>query len=202
VDMRIWLWDNPRMYYHSSLMPGYQPSGLLIPSGKPIGIEFTAAGYDPWRYPSGSAPGEPVQLDPGEMRAIQVALERSAQMRKLDSRLLQPDASEAEVLDVLAEMFAMAPHDPRTEDEIVQVVRQRGTSTLPIAILHRFLPEPMVSECLNSTDADVRQAALVALSRRGVMVSHLTARLREIVADPNETPEARRQAQQLLRTAH
>jgi len=199
ADLRIWGWSDPVHDFHTTRQP--KPD-LLIPSGKPIGIEFDAAGYDPWRYPSGSGPGQPITLGPGERQTIKVALRRSAEMHKLDSRLLQPGISEEEVLGVLTDMFAIAPGDPRTEQEIVQVVRQRGTSTLPIAILHRFLPEPLVSECLNSTDPEVRQAALTALYRHGAMVSHLVTRLREIVADENEAPEARQQAQRLLRTLH
>jgi hypothetical protein len=199
ADLRIWGWDDPVHYFHTARQP--HPD-LLIPSGKPIGIEFDAAGYDPWRYPSGSGTGQPITLGPGERQTIKVALRRSAEMRKLDSRLLQPGISEEEVLGVVADMFAIAPGDPRTEQEIVQAVKQRGTSTLPIAILHRFLPEPLVSECLNSTYPEVRRAALTALYRHGVMVSHLVTRLREIVADENEAPEARQQAQRLLRTLH
>jgi hypothetical protein len=196
-EARIWVWNNPEEYLHTTRQP--KPD-LLIPSDKPIGIEFTAAGYEPWRYPSGSGPGQPITLGPGERQTIKVALRRMVQMQKLDSRLLQPSITEEEVLGVVADMFAIAPGDPRTEQEIVQVVKRRGTSTLPIAILGKFLPEPLVSECLDSASPEVRKAALTALYRHGVMVSHLSAKLRAMVSNPNEEPEAQAQARQLLRT--
>jgi len=203
AGVKLWVWDDPSVYYSSSFMPGRQPSqDLLIPSGKPIGIEFSAAGYDPWRHPSGDGPGQAVKLGPGERQAIKVELRRSAAMRKLDARLLQPDISETDVLNTVTEMFAAAPNDPRTAQEIVEVVRQRGTTTLPITILGRFIPEVLVSECLDSASPAVRKAALTALYRHGVMVSHLEAKLRGIVSNPNEEPEAKGQARELLRTVH
>jgi len=201
--VRIWTWDDPRVYFTTGFMPGFRPSpDLLIPAGKPIGIEFSAAGYDPWRHPSGTLPGQPITLGPAERQTIQVRFQRSAAMRKLDARLLRPDISEAEVLNTVTEMFAAAPGDPRTTQEIVRVVKERGTSTLPIAILGKFIPEALVSECLDSADPSVRRAALAALYRRGVMVSHLSAKLRGTVSNPNEEPEAQQQARQLLRASH
>jgi len=199
----IWLWDDPGVYYSTSFPWGRQPSpDLLIPAAKPIGIELTVPGYDAWRYPSGSAPGQPITLDPGERSAVRVELRRSAEMRKRDARLLQRDLSEAEVVDTIAEMFVMAPNDRRTVQEVREVVRLRGTNTLPIAILGRYVSEPLVSDCLDSASPEVRKAALAALYRRGVMVSHLSGKLRAMASNPNEEPEARVQAQQLLRTVH
>jgi len=204
AGVKMWMWDEPTVYYSASFMPGRQPSpDVLIPSGKKIGIEFSALGYDPWRYPSGSAPGQPLTLGPGErLPPIKVGLQRSPAMRKLDARLLQPDISEAEVLTTITEMFTVAPDDPRTAQEIVEVVKQRGSTTLPIAILGRFIPEALVSACLDSATPAVRKAALTALYRHGVMVSHLSAKLRAMVSNPDEEPETRGQARQLLNTVH
>jgi hypothetical protein len=197
--VHIWIWDNPNAYFDT----GFGLSGfLLIPSSKAIGIEFTVAGYDPWRCPSGPGPGEPITLAPGEKRAIQVGLRRSADMRKLDARLLEPDISETEIQDVLAALLPKAWNDARTIQEMIEVVRRRHSSRLTISLLGEFRIEALVREGLNSADPAVREAARTALFRPGVAISHVAPRLREIASDPKEEPEARQQARELLRDVH
>jgi hypothetical protein len=196
-SVRIWMWDDAHSYRTATRKPN---SEILIPSGQRIGLEFGDGAYDTWRYPDGSAIGQPLVMGPGEKRSLGVALRRSAAMRGLDSRLLEQGASEAAIVDLVSEMYAAAPSDIRAGREIAEVVSQRQSITLAQAVLARYVPAALVTACLDSPVSDIRQAALKSLFGRGNMILRLAPKLRGSAASPNEEPRSQRLAHELLDT--
>lgn len=194
---RIWVWSGPYNFVSTIRQPN---PDLLVPSGKPIGVEFTARGYEPWRYPDGSAPGRPLTIGAGEKQTILVEFQRSPAMRALDARLMEPGASEADVIEALSQMVDAAPNDARTGREIAAVVTQRKSTTLAQGVFAKYLSEELVTACLDSTVPAIRQTALKSLFGFGNMVLHLAPKLRELADNPSEEPETQRLARQVMAT--